>query len=256
VTEAVQNPRCQSSASTEDFYNRLGDQKTQRAGEDFKAKQAATEEYNRKFAELDRDAPGFERKVKGLRNEMEMARHAGHTLDPAAEDKFHRLDFYSHVMAKVRETLAGVDDQATKNTATRYINGLARAALGDQELATYPNPLAHRQDAPPPVRQAAETALRQLLATATEPKPQKQKSETQAHYTERLQKHDDATRRAIDVLGDANLTYQDARKILNDRERGLGKRPMIWTDNGEKTELGHRLDRLSDRLAPLFHRGG
>ena len=111
--------------------------------------------------------------------------------DQQAADASHRMNWYAGVMADLRRLVPPDAERNDRYIVNRYINGLARHALGRENLRQYPNPFT-ADELPDSVRAIINDARNSLLRS----------SRVNARTPDSLQ----SKRRAINLLRDITET--------------------------------------------------
>jgi predicted RNA methylase len=198
---------------------------------------ASLDEFYKRHAEAERARGSL--KLRGL-------------PDPN-DGEFRKLDAYKELMTAIRKEAQGMerrgesaaDRDSRFEGARKYEIGLARAALGEEPLKRYPNPLdVPRSELPPAVRRPVEDMLTRAAIQYTDPPPRPRPGEPADRLQQRREQHAEQARRGEALLRDAKATAGELRRLLAERERRMGRRATTLGENGLPTELGLRLRRL------------
>jgi GNAT superfamily N-acetyltransferase len=131
----------------------------------------------------------------------------------------------------------------SRDTLQPYLIGLARYAMGQQALPSYPNPL-NDPGAPQALRQVTDQFVGGLLIQGTSPMPQRRSGETQAHYQQRLGEWQQMHQQIGGLLGPLNLTPAQRASLLR----------QAWLRRGGSL-TGPAYGQHLQRLAGLFGGG-
>src|SRR5262249_39324152 len=119
-------------------------------------------------------------------------------------DRNERLQGLSKLASKIRQIQPDETDRDKKFETDRYLTGLARFALGDEELDRYPSPFKGN-NRPPEIRAAADEYLTGRIRAASQSPPQRHQGERLDVYQERRQRWQDETQQAKKTLQEIGL---------------------------------------------------
>lgn len=189
-------------------------------------------------SEYAQDPNTFREKIAEAKQQLGSLQAAGKPPDRAAQ----RIETLGQLMTPLKALNEGKTDRDERFAVEKYEIGLASAALGKEELPSYPNPLTAR-DLPPEVKEVRDKWLLTQVHEATAPMPVKKDTETPAHYQSRRQQWQDERERATTLLQEFRLPANEVTKILAQAEAKAG-RSTLTDKGGQVTPFGQRLDRL------------
>jgi len=131
-----------------------------------------------------------------LEQEYNSAKAKGDVPNELA-DKFHRFEEYAELMQALRAPIGGERDRDKRFQYEKYIVGLSRAALGQEELERYPNPLkGDVSGMPKEIAEARREYVGRLANRSKLSPPSRRIGEPIAKYQERRANYEALKRRS------------------------------------------------------------
>lgn len=184
----------------------------------------------------------FQEALQEAKTAARKATDEGRTVGVEFE-RLHELDAYDSVINEVRRANRDVRGRSEREAFEKYLIGLRRRALGQEDLKRFPDPIRH-----PPNDTTVQKAIRDLLSreadAATDPMPTRQKTETAKEFTDRVTKWNLRRQRATALLEDTGQSPKDLRSLLAERQTKQGYSTRVLAPNGKPTAFGERLKRL------------
>jgi len=155
--------------------------------------------------------------------------------------EYHRLEQYARLMSEIRRAIDDIEDpDARWEAGDKYIVGLAREAMGLDELETRPSPLG-KAKLPEGVKAVVDDFLGSKLYQLTDARPVRQQGEPLEEYQDRLKAHEQAVQAAKSILPE--MTRQQMVALLR-REAARRGHKTVALSNGKLTSFGQRVQRL------------
>lgn len=145
-----------------------------------------------------KDMPDFYEAMEDGKREYDSARKEGE-VDREQRNTYLQLDEYGDLMKELRGLIDDTRDRDARFEVEKYMIGLARHALGRDELARYPNPLTNK-DLPAPVKKVIAKYRATLQRRMVQGVPRQGKTETLTKYRERVEDFKDLRKRTLGTL--------------------------------------------------------
>lgn len=123
-----------------------------------------------------------------LEQEYNSAKLKGQPLDELAA-KFHKFEDYAELMSELRKPIQNERGRDARFAYEKYIAGLARAALGQEPLDRYPNPLKPSAEMPKDVAAIRRDFTKRLRKRLEESPPNRKIGEHLDKFKTRQQQH-------------------------------------------------------------------
>ncbi len=177
-------------------------------------------------------------------------------IPPELKREHQRLEAYNELISQIRNKSYEKQSRADREDLMGYVVGLARSANNLKRLESYQSPFSADEFIPDEVKEIRDDWLGRKLVTATAPKPTKEDKETTAEFNARVERWQERTEPAQDLLreiGAGELGKDYLKKLLQARTRKNGNRVETETYNSttrqhQTTSYGRRLNAL-DGLA-------
>lgn len=158
--------------------------------------------------------------------------------DAELATRYERASELGELMGGLRALKKGKTGKEERFETERYEIGLARWALGKEELERYPNPLT-AADAPGPVRKAADEWLGAVLYEASAGRPTRPAGQPVAKYHEKVAAWEARMRNIEPLVGELNLSGEERARALRAYYKAHGR---TITPGGD---FARRMGRLS-----------
>lgn len=155
--------------------------------------------------------------------------------------EYHRLEQYARLMSEIRRAIDDIEDpDARWEAGDKYIVGLAREAMGLDELETRPSPLG-KAKLPEGVKAVVDDFVGSKLYQLTDARPRREMGEPLEEYQDRVKAHEQAVQAAKSIL--PKMTRQQMVALLR-REAARRGYKTVALSNGKLTSFGQRVQRL------------